>query len=97
MIEAIEFTGTGHNLKDVYEFVIGTSPSPAEESKKRWHDHVSETKNQGFTINTLEGNMIANVGDFIIKGVQGKFYPCKPDIFWKTYEEVQGGRLRNFI
>ena len=32
--------------------------------------------------------MIANKGDFIIKGVNGEFYPCKPDIFWKTYEEV---------
>ena len=37
-------------------------------------------------IRTLEGNMIANVGDWIIKGVSGEFYPCKPDIFEKTYE-----------
>ena len=39
-------------------------------------------------INTLEGLMMANVGDYIIKGVQGEFYPCKPDIFEQTYEEV---------
>ena len=39
-------------------------------------------------IETLEGVMSANVGDFIIKGVQGEFYPCKPDIFWQTYEPV---------
>lgn len=38
-------------------------------------------------IPTLEGNHIAREGDFIIKGVNGEFYPCKPDIFWKTYEE----------
>lgn len=37
---------------------------------------------------TLEGDMQANVGDIIIKGVQGEFYPCKPDIFALTYEEV---------
>jgi hypothetical protein len=42
----------------------------------------------GVLINTLEGNMKASVGDFIIKGVQGELYPCKPDIFEKTYEEV---------
>ena len=42
----------------------------------------------GVLINTLEGNMKASIGDFIIKGVQGEFYPCKPDIFEKTYEEV---------
>ena len=32
--------------------------------------------------------MLASIGDFIIKGVDGEFYPCKPDIFQKTYEEV---------
>ena len=40
-------------------------------------------------INTLEGEMRANVGDWIIKGVNGEFYPCKPDIFEKTYERVE--------
>lgn len=39
-------------------------------------------------IETLEGTMTAQKGDFIIRGVQGEFYPCKPDIFWKTYEEI---------
>lgn len=37
-------------------------------------------------IETLEGTMTANLGDYIIKGVQGEFYPCKPDIFAATYE-----------
>ena len=41
-----------------------------------------------YYIITLEGNMKASIGDWIIKGVQGEFYPCKPDIFEKTYEEV---------
>jgi hypothetical protein len=39
-------------------------------------------------IRTLEGRMLAEVGDWIIKGVKGEFYPCKPDIFEKTYEKV---------
>jgi hypothetical protein len=39
-------------------------------------------------IYTLEGEMEARVGDWIIKGVKGEFYPCKPDIFKMTYEEV---------
>ena len=38
-------------------------------------------------IDTLEGTMRANLGDIIIKGVQGEFYPCKPDIFEQTYEK----------
>ena len=37
-------------------------------------------------INTLEGTMKASIGDFIIKGIKGEFYPCKPDIFEATYE-----------
>lgn len=39
-------------------------------------------------INTLEGDMKANKGDWIIKGVKGELYPCKPDIFEQTYEPV---------
>ena len=39
-------------------------------------------------INTIEGQMIARPGDWIIKGVKGEFYPCKPDIFEATYEAV---------
>jgi len=39
-------------------------------------------------IQTLEGIMFANVGDYIIKGINGEFYPCKPDIFDKTYEPI---------
>ncbi len=41
-----------------------------------------------FVITTLEGNMQVTYGDYIIKGVNGEFYPCKPEIFLKTYEEV---------
>lgn len=40
-------------------------------------------------IPTLEGTMRGDVGDWIIRGVQGEFYPCKPDIFEATYEAVQ--------
>lgn len=42
----------------------------------------------GIKIKTLEGVMLANIGDYIIKGVQGEYYPCKPDIFEKTNEPV---------
>ncbi len=45
-------------------------------------------ENGTLTIPTLEGDHIANVGDWIIEGVQGEFYPCKPDIFEATYEAV---------
>lgn len=41
-----------------------------------------------YGIATLEGVMIISAGDFIISGVNGEFYPCKPDIFTKTYDEI---------
>lgn len=43
---------------------------------------------KGIIITTLEGNMRAEIGDYIIKGIKGEFYPCKPDIFEATYEMV---------
>lgn len=56
-------------------------------------DVVNFIKSQGVTVNlagliihTLEGDMTASVGDWIIQGVKGEFYPCKPDIFDMTYE-----------
>lgn len=50
---------------------------------------VQGTKVRYALIETLEGNMHADFGDWIIKGVQGEFYSCKPDIFEATYEEVE--------
>lgn len=41
-------------------------------------------------IETLEGTMHASIGDFIITGVNGEKYPCKPDIFYRTYDPVEG-------
>lgn len=49
---------------------------------------IEDADNPYMYIETLEGTMKASVGDYIIKGVNGEFYPCKPDIFEKTYEEV---------
>jgi hypothetical protein len=49
------------------------------------------TVNDAFVIPTLEGELYASVGDWIIKGIKGEFYPCEPDIFAATYEPVEEG------
>lgn len=49
--------------------------------------HFDEVGDPLLTIQTLEGDMTASLGDWIIKGVAGEFYPCKPDIFTATYYE----------
>ena len=53
-----------------------------------WSNHGGSSDRIGLLIPTLEGEMLATEGDYIIKGVQGEFYPCKPDIFEQTYERV---------
>ena len=52
-------------------------------------DIVASNDDGTVSIKTLEGTMIANIGDYIIKGVKGEFYPCKPDIFEATYDLVE--------
>ena len=66
------------------EWCGGTAHRPAEMDDDGWcsGDPVIDIK-------TLEGTMRADVGDWIIQGVQGEFYPCKPDIFEATYEAVE--------
>lgn len=66
------------------------------ETKDRVHNFVRCNKSAGFKkgepilkIQTLEGVMEAELGDYIIKGIKGEFYPCKPDIFEKIYEKVE--------
>ncbi len=60
--------------------------SEAMNSGVAWYQGGAEPH---FTIKTLEGEMRAGVGDWIIRGVKGEIYPCKPDIFDATYEAVE--------
>ena len=74
VIDAVQFTGL--NFAELSAFcgrdLSGINPQP----------------NAPLEIHTREGTMRAAVGDWIIRGVQGEFYPCKPDIFAATYEAV---------
>lgn len=61
-----------------------------------WIDQFPESRHflqienaQEITIKTLEGNMTARQGDYIIRGIKGELYPCKADIFEATYEKVE--------
>lgn len=86
-IEAVQFTGD--NEYEIAKF-MGIPVTALQMSV----DAVLRTDgdyrvNQHIHIPTLEGMMTANCGDWIIKGVKGEFYPCKPDIFDETYEEVK--------
>ena len=72
VIEAVQWTGENH--AEMCEFI---DPEVFEIIPR-----------VGLVIHTLEGDHHASPGDYIIKGVNGEFYPCKPDIFAKTYESA---------
>lgn len=83
VIEAVLWTGK--NLKEVSNFLPVNG--------KWWMKDGSllnvKEQFQPIIIETLEGEMQVSIGDWIIKGIKGEFYPCKPDIFKETYEFVQ--------
>lgn len=86
VIEAIRLTTD--NFDVVCDF-MGETPVP----KHNPDFGIDENGNTnepylGVYIETLEGKMLASYGDYIIKGVNGEFYPCKPDIFEKTYDKA---------
>ena len=53
----------------------------------KMEEYKQDVLKNGMKIETIEGTMNAQIGDFIIKGVKGEFYPCKPDIFEMTYKK----------
>ncbi len=86
-IEAIQLKED--NIIEVFDFLDGANYKETK-SVEELEDFSQMMLKQGYIeIETLEGMMIANFGDYIIKGVKGEFYPCKPDIFQVTYEEVR--------
>ena len=76
-IECLKWNGV--NFDEIKEFCGDVA---------EFHSCV-ETGCDELFIKTLEGNHKATAGDFIIKGVKGEFYPCKPDIFEQTYDIVE--------
>jgi hypothetical protein len=78
VIEAIQFFDQPEELINIQDF-MGNIDITVD------YKNIDDPK---LKIETLEGTMNASLGDWIIKGVNGEFYPCKPDIFEKTYEPV---------
>lgn len=80
VIEAIHWTGN----REVVDEFMGVTKHPDDAN----HAYYRTNDEDKVIIKTLEGNLAADIGDYIIKGVKGEFYPCKPDIFDMTYERV---------
>lgn len=78
VINAVQFLDTPESREDIQE-LIDCSRTTAG---------IVGPDARGLAIETLEGTMTASIGDWIIQGVAGELYPCKPDIFELTYEKV---------
>ena len=86
VIDAIQLTDK--NVRQVYEWVHDCVAIKTDIDLHKWDDYVQLVIAKGMKIPTLEGKMVASINDYIIKGVQGGFYPVKADIFEATYEVV---------
>lgn len=80
VVEAVQFTIEPWTASDIIQWILDNNSSATFFGEGELIDPGSH-----IMINTLEGRMIASEGDWIIKGVKGEFYPCKPDIFEETY------------
>ena len=86
VVEAVQWTGK--NLPEVVDFAGDKLNCDMSANEMCSEDMAKNTINELY-IDTLEGTMHISVMDYIIKGVKGELYPCKPDIFLETYE-VEG-------
>lgn len=75
-IQAVCYDGSAGSARAVIEFAFQAGARHSFDGT------------ESVVIPTLEGDMTVSSGDYVIRGVQGEFYPCKPDIFAATYEEV---------
>lgn len=82
-VEAIKWTG--NNLFEVITLTDGEPNIKGNFAGMQWEVFERKVAIEGLKIFTLEGKLRAEIGDWIIKGVKGECYPCKPDIFEMTY------------
>ena len=86
IIEAIQWNGS--NEQAIRDFVGNPTLKVSRPPSQYEHDHDLTDDIINIFIPTLEGEMRADRNDYIIKGVKGECYPCKPDIFHLTYEKI---------
>lgn len=80
VIEAIQYNG---------EVILFNVPKWLSDAQRKGVIYFKDCKPEECYIKTLEGDMHVSIGDYIIQGINGELYACKPDIFAKTYEAVE--------
>ena len=88
VIEAIQLQNNYNSIKKCVEFMGQSVNEDLTIERNKFEDYCFIVNEKGMKIPTLEGEMTASINDYIIKGIKGEFYPCKPDIFEQTYEKI---------
>jgi len=89
VIEARQFDGTVASASDIARWANASDEPMDDPTITYIVNDARPNEAYDMLIQTLEGGLSASVGDFIIRGVKGEFYACKPDIFLMTYEPVE--------
>lgn len=90
-IQAMQWDGTAEGAIPIIDWILTGELSARyhESETRRPYGGPEEHTSAYIAIDTLEGIMSARAGDWVIRGVKGEFYPCKPDIFDATYERMR--------
>ena len=89
VVEAVQFTGTRGSAHGIIQWINRENPEFDMEDDDTWR--IISYRYGTLTIRTLEGEMTAAKGDWIVRGVKGEFYPCKADIFALLYDPIEPG------
>lgn len=88
-VEVECFKYDGDLMNNTGKYYVPDWVKEAYEKRVLFYDCISNEEPNELFVNTLEGLHHVSVGDYVIKGVNGKLYPCKPDIFEKTYDIIE--------
>ena len=88
IVDAVQLKSSESSIREVLVFIGQDINTNNDVSLSRFGEYCDIVRREGLTLKTLESGkdtQIADIDDYIIKGIQGEFYPCKPDIFKLTY------------
>lgn len=87
VIEAVQWDGTAEGATPIINWILENDGTATYYGPGEWDN--GETGASYIRVSTLEGRMLVRKDDWVIRGIKGEFYPCKPDIFARIYEPAE--------
>lgn len=86
LVDAIQWDG--QNLLEIVMFASGSNDIKGANTGMEWDDYAEQIRREGLKVYTHEGRVDADVGDWIVKAIDGQHFPVKPDVFAQKYERL---------